>query len=267
MASDIRVRVFRFNPEEKAEPRFDLFSVPYSKGMTILDCLIYIKEHLDSTLAFRSSCRMGICGSCGVMVNGFPHLACHTQVSELGTDRLELRPLANYDVIKDLVVDLTPLFNKHKMVKPYLISPQLTADHVREFAQTPLELERYLQFSYCVKCGLCIAACPTCATDKQFLGPQALAQVFRYNMDSRDVGSKDRIQVIDQPHGLWRCHLAGACSDVCPKGVDPALAIQLLKRSVVGSWLGLTKRNMPRLVEEQEKQAPADAPKAPPLSV
>lgn len=267
MPANIQVQVFRFNPEMHAEPHLDMFSVPYSKGMTVLDCLIYVKEHLDSTLAFRSSCRMGICGSCAVMVNGFPHLACHTQVSEVGTDKLEIRPLPNYDVIKDLVVDLTPLFEKHKRGKPYLMAPETTGDIEREFGQTPTELERYLQFSYCLKCGICVAACPTCASDSEFLGPQALTQVFRYNMDSRDVGFKERALVVDQPHGLWRCHLAGACSDACPKGVDPALAIQLLKRSVIGSTLGLTRKNMPRLLDKEEKQRLADAPKAPPFTV
>jgi len=223
------------------------FVVPVTRGMTVLDGLFYVKENLDSTLAFRSSCRMAICGSCAVLINNFPHLACHTQIEELNADTLVIKSVPNYPVIRDLVVDLTTLFEKHKAVKPYLIRSETAELETpsAEFLQMPEELEAYLQFSYCIKCGICLAACPTVATDRLFPGPQAMAQCYRYSGDSRDDGAKERFSGVDNDHGMWRCHLAGACSEACPKGVDPALAIQLLKRLRVSRALGLGRKRRP----------------------
>jgi succinate dehydrogenase / fumarate reductase iron-sulfur subunit len=114
-----------------------------------------------------------------------------------------------------------------------------------EFAQTPRELYSFLQFTYCIKCGICVAACPTAASDKLFLGPQALAQCYRYCADNRDEGEQERFPAVDTDHGIWHCHLAGACSEACPKGLDPALAIQLLKRRLVSQAIGLRKKQQP----------------------
>ena len=243
----ITFRIQRYNPEENKPPHFQEYIVPASHGTTVLDGLFYIKENLDGTLTFRSSCRMAICGSCGVLVNNYPHLACHTQIEEFHSNKLTIKPLPNLSVLKDLVVDLTPLFDHHKSVKPYLIrdDKEEMTKPTAEFAQLPQELNEYLQFTYCIKCGICVAACPTSASDKTFLGPQALAQCYHYCADSRDGGEPERFAVVSAEHGLWHCHLAGACSEACPKGVDPALAIQLLKGRLVARALGLGKRQQP----------------------
>ncbi|WP_324717328.1 succinate dehydrogenase iron-sulfur subunit [Carboxydochorda subterranea] len=233
-AGSVTLRVARFDPYRDTELHWQTYQVPTVPGMTVLDALFSVKEHQDGSLAFRSSCRMGVCGSCGMFINGKPRLACQTQVVELG-DTIEVAPLPNHDVIRDLVPDLTPTFEKHRAVKPYLIrqdGAEMEAP-TREFRQTPEEMEAYLQFAYCLKCSLCVAACPTVATDPHFLGPQALAQAYRYTADSRDGGWAERLPVLDTTHGVYECHLAGACSEACPKGVDPAFGIQLLKRTVV----------------------------------
>lgn len=243
----IKFRIQRYNPENGAAPHMDEFTIPVTRGTTVLDALFYIKENLDSSVAFRSSCRMAICGSCAMLMNNKPNLACHTQVEELKSDTVELKPTPNYRIIRDLVVDLTPLFEKHRKIKPYLIRAE--AEELQkptaEFQQSPEELDSYLQFSYCVKCGLCLGACPTAASDRQFTGPQALTQCFRYSSDSRDDGAKERFPAVDGEHGMYHCHLAGACSEACPKGVDPALAIQLLKRLRVRRSLGLGRKRRP----------------------
>jgi succinate dehydrogenase / fumarate reductase iron-sulfur subunit len=238
--SQVIFNVQRFNPEKDPQPHMQEFTIPTKKGMTILDGLIYIREYLDSTLAFRTSCRMGICGSCGMMVNNYPHLACHTQIEEFSSPKITIKPLPNHALIKDLAVDLSSMFAKHKKIKPFIVREDQAeiAKPTREYKQLPEEVEAFEQFSYCVKCGICVAACPTAASDAQFLGPQALGQCYRYSADSRDAGSKDRLQLADSNHGAWRCHLAGACSEACPKGVDPALAIQLLKRKMTTKALG-----------------------------
>jgi succinate dehydrogenase / fumarate reductase iron-sulfur subunit len=231
----LKFRVQRFDSARDEAPYLQEYVVPFKPGMTVLDSLFYIKENLDSTLSFRASCRMGICGSCGMLINRFPRLACHTQVEELRSSIMELRSLPNFAVVKDLVPELTPLFQKHRLVKPFLLRSdvQEVEAPTREFLQPPQELENFLQFTYCTKCGLCIAACPTTATDRLFLGPQALAQTYRYCADTRDEGERERFAVVDSAQGVWRCHLAGACSEVCPKGLDPALGIQLLKRKLI----------------------------------
>lgn len=243
----VEFRIQRYHPEQDEAPYFREFTVPATRGMTVLDGLFYIKENLDSTLAFRASCRMAICGSCGMLINDYPHLACHTQIEEFHTDTLKIKPLPNFGIIKDLVADLVPLFNKHANVKPYIIRPETEEMGIptAEFVQAPDALESYLQFTYCIKCGLCLAACPTTASDRFFLGPQALAQCYRYCADSRDGGEKERVPLIDTDHGLWQCHLAGACSEACPKGLDPALGIQLLKRLLVWRALGQRKKVPP----------------------
>ena len=246
----ITFKVQRYDPEQDSAPYSQEFIVPASRGMTVLEGLIYIKENLDSSLAFRTSCRMGICGSCAMLINNYPHLACHTQIEEFDSDTLTVKSLPNLPIIRDLVPELNPLFENHKSAKPYILRHD-TEEMERptaEFAQTPQELWSFLQFAYCIKCGICIAACPTAASDKLFLGPQALAQCYRYCADNRDEGEQERFPVVDTDHGIWRCHLAGACSEACPKGLDPALAIQLLKRRLVSQAIGLRKKQQPSSV-------------------
>ena len=243
----VTFKIQRYDPEVGNPPYFQELTIPSSEGMTVLDGLLYIKENLDSTLAFRTSCRMAICGSCGMLINNYPRLACHTQIQELHSDTLNIKPLPNRPIIKDLVVDLTLMFDNHKLIKPYIIrqDTEEMGNPNAEFGQTPQELDAFEQFAYCIKCGICISACPTSASDKLFLGPQALAQCYHYCADGRDEGQKERFPVVDADHGVWHCHLAGACSEACPKGVDPALAIQLLKRQLAAQALGLRKRKRP----------------------
>ncbi len=243
----VRFKIQRYDPERDSAPHFQEFVVPSGRGTTVLDGLIYIKENLDSSLTFRSSCRMSICGSCAMVMNDYPHLACHTQIEEFHTDKLTIRPLPNLPIIKDLVPDLMPMFKNHKSVKAYLIrrDTKEVENPTGEYGQLPEQLNEFLQFSYCVKCGICVAACPTSASDKLFLGPQALAQCYRYCADSRDEGEQERFPIVSDGHGVWHCHLAGACSEACPKGVDPALAIQLLKKRVVSKAVGLRGKQAP----------------------
>lgn len=243
----IRFKVQRYNPEDDGTPHFQEFMVPSSQSMTVLEGLIYIKENLDSSLVFRTSCRMAICGSCGMLINNYPHLACHTQIEEFHSNTLTIKPLPNLPIIKDLVVDLIPFFNTHKSLKPYILrqDAEEMGNPTAEYAQAPHALETFLQFTYCIKCGICISACPTSASDKLFLGPQALAQCYRYCADNRDEGEQERIPLVDTDHGVWHCHLAAACSEACPKGLDPALAIQLLKRRLVSRAVGLGKKQQP----------------------
>jgi len=203
--------------------------------MTILDALLQVKENEDASLAIRYSCRMALCGSCGIKINGIPRLACYTQVSELGVDTISLEPLSGLPVIRDLVVDNEMFFTHHQSVLPNLRRKDGAEQEAptSQYLQHDWERAKYIQFAGCIKCGLCYSACPTASTDKLFLGPQALSQAYRYSADSRDEEDEKRLSLSDESHGVWRCHFAGSCSSVCPKGVDPALAIQLIRRAII----------------------------------
>ena len=229
------LRIARYNPEKDNEKQFMEFSVPVEKWTTVLETILDVKQHQDHSVGVRYSCRQATCGSCGMIINGKPRLACFTKVSELDSDVVTVEPMNNFPIIRDLAVKFERLFDTHHKIKPYLDrdDTELESD-AKEFLQSPEELEQYIQFANCIKCGLCNSACPTMATDSSFVGPQALAQAYRYVADSRDKGKDSRLKIIDESHGIWRCHFAGSCSQVCPKGVDPAMGIQLLRGYMLG---------------------------------
>jgi len=268
---EVLYRIRRFNPEKDDRPRWEEHRVEYSPGLTVLDGLWLIKEKSAPGLAWRASCRMGVCGSCGMMINGKPRLACNTQITELGTDVVTVAPLPNFAITRDLVPDLGSMFEKHLALSPFLIRPdEEEQENPRvEYRQTSEEMERYLQFSYCIKCGCCMAACPTRATEAEYPGPMPLTQAHRYNSDTRDAGFATRKEELTGGNGPWRCHFAGECSRVCPKGVDPAKAIQLMKRDLVLDLFRLRRKRSPApLVEKPEGiQRREDIPHPPPRTI
>jgi len=230
----IEIDILRYRPEEDDQPFTQTFDVPYQADMSILEALQYIKDHLDSSISFRWSCRMAICGSCGLMVNGVPKLGCKAFLRDYFPKRISLEPLANFPIERDLVVVMDDFINKLEEIKPYII-PEKNESGTKKclsegaYKQTPEQMEKYRQFSMCINCGLCYAACPQYALDKKFMGPAALTLLARYNRDNRDAGSAERMKIVNQEEGVWGCTFVGYCSVVCPKGVDPAAAIQLLK--------------------------------------
>ena len=232
---ELRLVVQKFDPFKDAAPRLVEYAVPRREGMTVLDALLYARDYVDHSIGLRFSCRQASCGSCGMKINGRPRLACYTQVDELRGEKVVAQPLDNFTIVKDLVTDLGSFFQRHREITPRLVRDDAEEqDHpTGEYLMKPEELSRVLQFTYCIKCGLCTSSCPTVATDELFPGPQALAQAYRYTADVRDQGGAERMAELDSAHGIWRCHFAGSCSYVCPKGVDPALGIQLLKRHVM----------------------------------
>ena len=266
----VTFRLRRYEPGKDHEPRWEEHRLELTPGMTVLDGLWKVKELSAPSLAWRSSCRMGICGSCGMFINGRPRLACNTQIAELKSDVVAVAALPNFSIIKDLVPDLQPMFETHRELVPYLLRNDTAEqdDPTREYRQTPHELERYLQFSYCIKCGCCMAACPTVATDPQYAGPMPLGQAHRYNTDTRDAGFGARRELLSGESGPWRCHFAGECSQVCPKGVDPAKAIQLMKQDLVFDLLRLRRRRPPAaLAEAPHGRMREDIAAAPPRTV
>jgi len=265
----IKFHIRRYDPKKDNEPYFKTYSVPFSPGMVVLDALHYVRENLDPTLSWRYSCRMGVCGSCGMLINGSPTLACNTQVADLGGDEITIAPLPNFNIVKDLVPELTRMFEKHISVSPFIARDTAELDDpAGEYCQSEKELEDYLQLTYCIRCGCCMAACPTLATDPDYLGPMPLAQAHRYNIDTRDGGRSLRNEKTGSGNGAFKCHFAAECSKVCPKGVDPAKAIQHLKRQLVFDFLHLAKKQSPcKKLHGPGNGKKKDIPPAPPYTV
>lgn len=216
------LRIQRYNPEQQLEPTWQSYQVPVDNSTSVLDALLFIQQELDATLAFRWSCRMAICGSCSVMVNGIPKLGCKTFLREYHEETLTIEPLAHFATEKDLIPDMTIFLEHLQAVKPYLINNQIS---MQPHKQTPKQLEKYRKFSSCINCGLCYAACPQFGLNPEFIGPAAITLAQRYNLDSRDQGKAARMPQLNGNNGVWACTFVGFCSDVCPKHLDPAAAV------------------------------------------
>ncbi len=229
MSELITVEVLRYRPEQDDKPWMQSFDVPFEHDMSILDTLQYIKDNLDTTLSFRWSCRMAICGSCGYMVNGVPKLGCKTFLRDYFPHKVRIEALANFPIERDLVADIGDFVSKLEEIKPYIIREDKQKIEDGAYLQTPEEMARYKQFSMCINCGLCYAACPQYGLNNAFMGPAALALIHRYNNDSRDQGRAERMPIVNAEEGVWSCTFVGYCSEVCPKGVDPAAAINMDK--------------------------------------
>lgn len=233
MADQITLQVARYRPEQESKPTFDEYEVPLRDEWAVLDALNYVKDKLDGTLSYRWSCRMGICGSCGMTVNGEPVLSCATFLTDLAPGPVRIEPLRHFPVVRDLVIEMSDFMHKLGRVKPWIVEPEEpgpVGEH-GEHLQTPAELEDYHQYSMCINCMLCYSACPVYGLDPGFVGPAAIALAQRYNLDSRDGGADDRLTVLSEHDGVWGCTFVGECTRACPKGVDPAGAIQRYKVS------------------------------------
>ncbi|HEX4841330.1 MAG TPA: succinate dehydrogenase/fumarate reductase iron-sulfur subunit [bacterium] len=238
----VSLEIFRYQPDGRGRSIFQRYQVPYHEDWVVLDAINYIKDQLDGTLAYRWSCRMGVCGSCGMMINGVPKLSCATFLKEYYPHPIRVEPLANFPIERDLVIVLDDFMKKLSSVQPWIVRTAEAPPGSGEYRQTPAELDQYKQFSMCLNCMLCYAACPMYGLKPLFLGPAAIALAHRYNLDSRDEGRASRQDVLDDEHGVWDCTLVGECTTVCPADVDPAAAIQQIKLSTALDWIKRTLR-------------------------
>ena len=238
MAETMKLEIFRYRPEKENEPTFQTFEVPFLEDWVILDAINYIKDEIDGTLSYRWSCQMGVCGSCGVMINGVPKLSCAAFLKDYYPDKIRVEPLTGFPVERDLISQIDDFMTKLTKIQPYIIRKRGEEKPLDEgeYLQTPAELARFKPYSMCINCMLCYAACPVYALDSTFIGPAAIALGQRYNMDSRDHGRNARQELIASHEGIWECTFVGECSAVCPKDVDPAAAIQRAKVSSTIDW-------------------------------
>ncbi len=236
MPQTITLAVARYRPEKESEPSFQSYDVPYRKDWVVLDALNYIKDNLDGSLSFRWSCRMGVCGSCGMVVNGTPKLTCAAFLSDYLPGPILVEPLKYFPIVRDLVVDIGDFMRKLSKVKPWIIRKEEKPAAEGEYRQTPEQLDKYKQFSMCINCMLCYSACPVYGLEGSFVGPAAIALAQRYNFDSRDQATAERMEILSERGGMWECTFVGECTRVCPKNVDPAGAIQQYKVSSAARW-------------------------------
>ena len=238
MAETMKLEIFRYRPEKDNEPTFQTYEVPFLEDWVILDAINYIKDEIDGTLSYRWSCQMGVCGSCGMMINGVPKLSCAVFLKDYYPDKIRVEPLTGFPVERDLIFQMDDFMTKLTEIQPYIIRNKDEEKPLDkgEYLQTPAELARFKPYSMCINCMLCYAACPVYALDSTFIGPAAIALGQRYNMDSRDHGRDARQELIASHEGIWECTFVGECSAVCPKDVDPAAAIQRAKVSSTIDW-------------------------------
>jgi fumarate reductase iron-sulfur subunit len=231
----MKVTIARFDPDRDEAPRTQDYEVQVQDDWKVLDVINHIKDEHDPTVSHRWSCRMAVCGSCGMMVNGEPKLTCKTALSSCG-DRVEIAPLANFPIVRDLVVEMDGFMEKFKSVKPWIITAKERAVEEGTYRQSPEELSEFKQFSMCINCMLCYSACPVVANEPEFIGPAAIALGHRYNTDSRDEGASERNEVFRGEGTVFSCSFANECSEVCPKHVDPAAAVNQAKFNAVIDW-------------------------------
>jgi succinate dehydrogenase / fumarate reductase iron-sulfur subunit len=230
------IKVFRYDPEvpEKQEPRFDEFHVPFEKGMTVLDALMYARDTYDSSLTFRHSCRQAVCGSDALFVNGSQCLGCQTQLGDL-EEPVRIEPLPHQEVVKDLVVDMQHFYEQMEAVDPFFDPDDLPGDAMAEQSQTRANREKIKMSTRCIWCGACMSSCNIAAGNNEYLGPAAINKAYRFAMDEREGSEKkrERIEIIERENGVWRCQTQFSCTEVCPKDIPLTEHIQALKREAV----------------------------------
>jgi succinate dehydrogenase / fumarate reductase iron-sulfur subunit len=230
-----KYRIKRFDPERDSSPRWEEFIVEMDPFERLLDGLIKIKDTIDGSLTFRRSCAHGICGSCAMKINGKNRLACQTLIKDM-KETITFEPLPAFPVLKDLVVDMDPFFEKKGRVLPYLINSEPPPE--KERLQSPEDQHKILEAITCIMCGCCTSSCPVYWGDKEYLGPAAILKAARFILDTRDRAMEERLVNITQSHGIWRCHSIYNCVEVCPKEIDITGHISKMKRLSVKKKVG-----------------------------
>jgi succinate dehydrogenase / fumarate reductase iron-sulfur subunit len=227
---EVTLRIRRYNPEDDVEPHWEDYTVPGEPTDRLLDALHYVKWNVDGTLTFRRSCAHGICGSDAMRVNGVNRLACKVLLKDLGSS-VTVEPIKGLPVEKDLLVDMEPFFESYRAVMPFLIndSPEPT----RERLQSAEDRARFDDTTKCILCAACTTSCPIYWTDESYFGPAAIVNAHRFIFDSRDEGAGERLEILNEKDGVWRCRTTFNCTDACPRGIEVTKAIQEVKRALL----------------------------------
>nr|WP_297426050.1 succinate dehydrogenase iron-sulfur subunit [uncultured Actinotalea sp.] len=229
---DVTLRIRRYDPDTGAEPRWEEFTVTAHGTDRVLDAMHKVKWEVDGSLTFRRSCAHGICGSDAMRINGRNRLACKTLLKDLDPSKpIVIEPIKGLPVIKDLVVDMEPFFASYREVMPFLITHGNAP--TKERLQSPEDRARYDDTTKCILCAACTSSCPVFWTDGQYFGPAAIVNAHRFIFDSRDEGAAQRLEVLNDKEGVWRCRTTFNCSEACPRGIEVTKAIQEVKRAMI----------------------------------
>ena len=226
----VHLRVKRYNPETDTKPHWDEFTVEAEPTDRILDALHTAKWTIDGTLSFRRSCAHGVCGSDAMVINGANGLACLQLIQNVGTE-ISLEPIRGLPVIKDLVVDMEPFFAQYRSVLPYLINTDDPG--YKERYQSAEDRERFDDTTKCILCACCTTSCPVYWGNPNYVGPAAIVNAHRFIFDSRDEGTEQRLDILNQKSGVWRCRTAFNCSECCPRGIKVTQAIEEVKSAIL----------------------------------
>ena len=228
-----RFRIYRYDPDSGENPRWDTYDLDTAEfGPMILHAIIYIKDHVDSTLTFRRSCREGVCGSCAMNIDGRNTVACTKPLEDIKAKVVTIAPLPHQKVVKDLVPDLNNFYAQHAAMQPYLKTTTPAPD--KEWKQSIKDREKLDGLYECILCASCSTACPSYWWNgDKYLGPAALLQAYRWLIDSRDEATGERLDALEDPFRLYRCHTIMNCTQVCPKGLNPAKAIGEIKKMLL----------------------------------
>jgi succinate dehydrogenase / fumarate reductase, iron-sulfur subunit len=233
----LTVKIKRYNPECDKEPHWEEYVVEAHPMDRVLDVLQSIKWYQDETLNLRRSCAHGVCGSDAMRINGFNNLACKVLVKKLPTDTLTLEPILGLPVIKDLVVDMKPFFDHYKAVMPFLVNDEPAP--TTERLQSAAERARFDDTTKCILCACCTTACPPFWGDKKYVGPASIVNAHRFIFDSRDRAAPERLEILNDIEGVWRCRTVFNCTSACPRGIKVTQAIQEVKQALVTGQVDL----------------------------
>jgi len=225
----VTLRIYRYNPEEDRRPHYQTFQVEAEPTDQVLDLLNRIKWEQDGSLSYRRSCAHGVCGSCAMRINGINRLACKLLVRDVG-EKITVEPLLGMRVIKDLIVDMEPFFEHYRSVRPYLINDE--PPPAQERYQSVEQRARFDDTTKCILCAACTTACPSFWASEQYIGPAAMVQAHRFIYDSRDRAAVERLQLLNNRMGVWRCHDIFNCTDACPREIEITKAIGELKMAI-----------------------------------
>jgi succinate dehydrogenase / fumarate reductase iron-sulfur subunit len=226
----ISLKVFRYNPETDEKPHYETYTLDAEPNDRVLDLLEHVKGYIDGSLTFRRSCAHGVCGSDAMRINGRNRLACKVLVKDLDTQEITVEPLLGLRVLKDMFVDMEPFFEHYRSVIPYFVNDEPEPE--KERLQSPVQRERFDDTTKCILCAACTTSCPSFWANDKYVGPAAIVNAHRFIFDSRDRAAADRLRVLNDQFGVYRCHTIFNCTEACPRDIQITQAIGEVKRAI-----------------------------------
>ena len=226
----VKLKILRYNPEKDKKQHYETYKVEAEPTDRVLDLLEYVKGYIDGTLSFRRSCAHGVCGSDAMRINGVNYLACKVLVKDIGSSKFTIEPLLGLSVIKDLIVDMEPFFDHFRSMMPYLVNDETPP--VTERLQSPEERERFDDTTKCILCAACTTSCPSYWANDKYVGPAAIVYAHRFIFDSRDRAAAERLNILNDQFGVYRCHTIFNCTLACPRDIQITTAIGEVKRVI-----------------------------------